>query len=108
MQMMYETIYKALEEVGLEGSFSAQDYLNFFCLGNREASGPDDNLGDESPSTGNTPQVPFDSLTFSRISNLLSFICKLQDYTFISSYLQHYNLKNLTNCNNVIQIQCSF
>ncbi|CAH1412072.1 unnamed protein product [Lactuca virosa] len=56
MQMMYETIYKALEEVGLEGSFSAQDYLNFFCLGNREASSPDDNLGDESPSTGNTPQ----------------------------------------------------
>ncbi|KAI3701129.1 hypothetical protein L2E82_45774 [Cichorium intybus] len=56
MQMMYETIYKALEEVGLEGAFSIQDYLNFFCLGNREASSPNDNLGDESPSTGNTPQ----------------------------------------------------
>ncbi|OIV89642.1 hypothetical protein TanjilG_12728 [Lupinus angustifolius] len=37
MQMMYETIYKALVEVGLEAAFSPQDYLNFFCLGNREA-----------------------------------------------------------------------
>ncbi|KAM7261193.1 hypothetical protein ACFE04_026668 [Oxalis oulophora] len=37
MQMMYETIYKALLEVGLENAFSLHDYLNFFCLGNREA-----------------------------------------------------------------------
>ncbi|KAK2992468.1 hypothetical protein RJ640_011607 [Escallonia rubra] len=37
MQMMYETIYKALVEVGLEGAFLPQDYLNFYCLGNREA-----------------------------------------------------------------------
>ncbi|KAD4982715.1 hypothetical protein E3N88_19386 [Mikania micrantha] len=38
MQMMYETIYKALLEVGLEEAHSPQDYLNFFCLGNREES----------------------------------------------------------------------
>lgn len=37
MQMMYETIYKALVEVGLENKYEPQDYLNFFCLGNREA-----------------------------------------------------------------------
>lgn len=37
MQMMYETIHKALVEVGLEDSYTPQDYLNFFCLGNREA-----------------------------------------------------------------------
>ncbi|EPS67301.1 hypothetical protein M569_07474 [Genlisea aurea] len=37
MQMMYETIYKALVEVGLEGAHSPQDFLNFYCLGNREA-----------------------------------------------------------------------
>ncbi|KAI4356863.1 hypothetical protein L6164_000849 [Bauhinia variegata] len=36
MQMMYETIYKALVEVGLEAVYTPQDYLNFFCLGNRE------------------------------------------------------------------------
>ncbi|WOL00121.1 hypothetical protein Cni_G08834 [Canna indica] len=39
MQMMYETIYTALKEVGLENTYEPQDYLNFFCLGNRE--GPD-------------------------------------------------------------------
>ncbi|KAK3148558.1 hypothetical protein QOZ80_3BG0296550 [Eleusine coracana subsp. coracana] len=37
MQMMYEIIYKALEEVGLDDKYEPQDYLNFFCLGNREA-----------------------------------------------------------------------
>ncbi|CAM0870370.1 unnamed protein product [Alopecurus aequalis] len=37
MQMMYEIIYKALKEMGLDGTYEPQDYLNFFCLGNREA-----------------------------------------------------------------------
>ncbi|KAL8520376.1 hypothetical protein ACS0TY_011055 [Phlomoides rotata] len=56
MQMMYETIYKALEEVGLEKEYEPQDYLNFFCLGNREAE-----VGGSKPDTkssnGNTPQA---------------------------------------------------
>ncbi|KAF5816799.1 putative phospholipase D [Helianthus annuus] len=56
MQMMYEVIHKALVEVGLEGAFSLHDYLNFFCLGNREAAGPQDNVGDQNPNLGNTPQ----------------------------------------------------
>ena len=30
-------IYNALKEVGLENTYEPQDYLNFFCLGNREA-----------------------------------------------------------------------
>ncbi|KAL3348969.1 hypothetical protein AABB24_022234 [Solanum stoloniferum] len=54
MQMMYETIYKALEEVGLENSCSPEDYLNFYCLGNREAGKVE---GNESPSAANTPQA---------------------------------------------------
>lgn len=37
MQMMYEIIYNALKEAGLEDKYEPQDYLNFFCLGNREA-----------------------------------------------------------------------
>lgn len=57
MQMMYETVYKALLEVGLDAIFSPQDYLNFFCLGNREAVDPHDNVGSESPGSANTPQV---------------------------------------------------
>ncbi|KAK4389363.1 Phospholipase D beta 1 [Sesamum angolense] len=36
MQMMYDTVYKALKETGQDTEFEPQDYLNFFCLGNRE------------------------------------------------------------------------
>nr|XP_011463801.1 PREDICTED: phospholipase D beta 1-like [Fragaria vesca subsp. vesca] len=36
MQMMYGMIYKALLEAGLHNRYCPQDYLNFFCLGNRE------------------------------------------------------------------------
>ncbi|KAL0331337.1 UNVERIFIED_CONTAM: Phospholipase D beta 1 [Sesamum angustifolium] len=36
MQMMYDTVYKALKETGQDSEFEPQDYLNFFCLGNRE------------------------------------------------------------------------
>lgn len=34
--MMYEMIYTALVEVGLHEQYKPEDYLNFFCLGNRE------------------------------------------------------------------------
>ncbi|KAJ6686162.1 PHOSPHOLIPASE D [Salix purpurea] len=57
MQMMYETIYKALVEVGLEDAFSPQDFLNFFCLGNREAVDEFNSSGVPSPSNSHTPQA---------------------------------------------------
>ncbi|KAL5538519.1 hypothetical protein UlMin_045122 [Ulmus minor] len=38
MQMMYQMIYVALREAGLENQYLPQDYLNFFCLGNCEAT----------------------------------------------------------------------
>lgn len=44
---MYEIIYGALKEVGLDGKYEPQDYLNFFCLGNREA--------EETPGTSSGP-----------------------------------------------------
>ncbi|XP_061346680.1 phospholipase D beta 1-like isoform X1 [Gastrolobium bilobum] len=53
MQMMYETIYKALVEAGLEAAYSPQDYLNFFCLGNREAIDMHENI----PVSGTPPQA---------------------------------------------------
>lgn len=56
---MYETIYSALREVGLDNTYTPQDYLNFFCLGNREA--PDYNSKPSSTSTPNTPSVIFHS-----------------------------------------------
>ncbi|KDO43385.1 hypothetical protein CISIN_1g0011261mg, partial [Citrus sinensis] len=57
MQMMYETIYKALVEVGLEGAFSPQDYLNFFCLGNREVIDQTDTSLSGNPTAPNTPEA---------------------------------------------------
>jgi hypothetical protein len=64
MQMMYEIIYDALKEVGLENQYEPQDYLNFFCLGNREALDREDNLeAINSTSAKTTPQVIFPSLS---------------------------------------------
>ncbi|CAJ2650583.1 unnamed protein product [Trifolium pratense] len=57
MQMMYETIYKALVEAGLENEYEPQDYLNFFCLGNRELSDNENISKTVKPTRQNTPQV---------------------------------------------------
>ncbi|XP_050229627.1 phospholipase D beta 1-like [Mercurialis annua] len=58
MQMMYETIYKALVEKGLENTFEPQDYLNFFCLGNREAFDRENSCNNApGPNAANTPQA---------------------------------------------------
>lgn len=58
MQMMYETIYKALVEVGLENTFVPQDFLNFFCLGNREpVEAYDAPTASPGAASSNSPQV---------------------------------------------------
>ncbi|GFZ01245.1 phospholipase D beta 1 [Actinidia rufa] len=57
MQMMYEVIYKALEEVGLEKQYEPQDYLNFFCLGNRETQDAEGPSAVGIDSAVNTPQT---------------------------------------------------
>ncbi|WCJ26135.1 phospholipase D beta 1 [Euphorbia peplus] len=57
MQMMYETIYKALVEAGLENTYEPQDYLNFFCLGNREALDRESSLNGHSTNAAKTPQA---------------------------------------------------
>lgn len=74
MQMMYETIYKALVEAGLDNAYSPQDYLNFFCLGNREATDGNDTLATGSPNAANTPQVP--SLSLKLTKNISSYFCR--------------------------------
>lgn len=56
MQMMYDVIYAALEEVGLQNEYEPQDYLNFFCLGNREALSQSTSDSGNS-NAANTPQV---------------------------------------------------
>ncbi|GJM91275.1 hypothetical protein PR202_ga07636 [Eleusine coracana subsp. coracana] len=55
MQMMYETIYRALKEAGLDEIYEPQDYLNFFCLGNREV--PDRTGTSNASNTPNNPQI---------------------------------------------------
>jgi phospholipase D1/2 len=40
MKMMYGVIAAALRDVGLLGKSHPRDYLNFYCLGNREPESP--------------------------------------------------------------------
>nr|AAN05431.1 phospholipase D beta 1 isoform 1b [Gossypium hirsutum] len=56
MSMMYETIYRALVEAGLDSTFVPEDFLNFYCLGNRELDGYQPPV-DESPKAANTPEA---------------------------------------------------
>ncbi|KAJ6998888.1 phospholipase D delta-like [Populus alba x Populus x berolinensis] len=49
MQMMYEVIAKELKSMNLENSHP-QDYLNFYCLGNREQVPGSDKSGDQTVS----------------------------------------------------------
>lgn len=49
MQMMYEVIAKELKSMNLENSHP-QDYLNFYCLGNREQVPDSDKSGDQTVS----------------------------------------------------------
>ena len=58
MQMMYEVIHKALVETGLQNTYEPQDFLNFFCLGKREASDEISAVNSDSSSPdGSTTQV---------------------------------------------------
>lgn len=61
---MYEVIHKALKEVGLDNTYEPQDYLNFFCLGNREAGGSPSTCSGSS--SANNPQVRLQYFCFSR------------------------------------------
>ncbi|KAK3006976.1 hypothetical protein RJ639_015577, partial [Escallonia herrerae] len=57
MKMMYEVIYMALVEAGLEEIYEPQDYLVFFCLGNREAQDGDGTSIAENSTATNTPEA---------------------------------------------------
>ncbi|XWS38435.1 hypothetical protein CRYUN_Cryun19dG0131400 [Craigia yunnanensis] len=57
MQMMHDIIYKALVAVRLEKRYEPQDFLNFFCLGNREAVHGGDSLDARGSTVSNTPQA---------------------------------------------------
>ncbi len=61
MKMMYGVIAAALSDVGLLGEHHPCDYLNFYCLGNREP---------ESPQEGQPMNSPENSKHVSGSSNL--------------------------------------
>ncbi|KAJ1700379.1 hypothetical protein LUZ63_000158 [Rhynchospora breviuscula] len=52
MEMMYGIVAKAIEEAGLQGKAHPCDYLNFFCLGNREVQRHGDYVPQEQPEEG--------------------------------------------------------
>lgn len=52
MEMMYKVIAQAIEEVGLGGKAHPTDYLNFYCLANREAPRVGEYVPPERPEQG--------------------------------------------------------
>ncbi|RWV91760.1 hypothetical protein GW17_00045925, partial [Ensete ventricosum] len=54
IQMMYEIVAQALKSMNLENAHP-QDYLNFYCLGNREEA-PKDNLQQDDQSLEKIPE----------------------------------------------------
>lgn len=52
MEMMYKMIAEAIDEVGLGGVAHPTDYLNFFCLGNREVQLPGEYVPPKRPEEG--------------------------------------------------------
>ncbi|CAL5011847.1 unnamed protein product [Urochloa decumbens] len=51
METMYKVIAREIEHVGLKGARRPQDYLNFYCLGNREDMVAGEQPADRSDST---------------------------------------------------------
>lgn len=49
VEMMYGIVTKAIDDAGLRGQAHPCDYLNFFCLGNREAPRPGEYSPPETP-----------------------------------------------------------
>uniref|UniRef100_A0A0E0ESC0 Phospholipase D n=1 Tax=Oryza meridionalis TaxID=40149 RepID=A0A0E0ESC0_9ORYZ len=49
VEMMYGIVMKAIDDAGLRGQAHPCDYLNFFCLGNREAPRPGEYSPPETP-----------------------------------------------------------
>ncbi|KAF9587186.1 hypothetical protein IFM89_039626 [Coptis chinensis] len=52
MEMMYKIIAQALAEAGLSNEIHPQDYLNFYCLGKREAGSNEGSLETNKASDG--------------------------------------------------------
>jgi phospholipase D1/2 len=69
MKMMYGVIADALKDVGKLGERHPQDYLNFFCLGNRET------ITDYESKNPPTNPPPAESKQVSEIINRTASMC---------------------------------
>lgn len=78
MGMMYKIVTNALEEAGLSDQYHPQDYLNFYCLGKREASSSKPSSQAHQP-TENRTLVCFFSLSngFLTSNNRVMFTCSI-------------------------------
>ncbi|KAL9672070.1 hypothetical protein QQ045_028318 [Rhodiola kirilowii] len=65
MRMMYDIIAKALKDMNLKNSHP-QDYLNFYCLGNREKMPEETSVSGEAPSMNCDPSSPIPSQKLNR------------------------------------------
>lgn len=73
IQMMYEIIAQEIKNSNLENSHP-QDYLNFYCLGNRERCKDDEGKN------------PLDGSSVSTQISILSCICNWVEYNSSISY----------------------
>lgn len=82
MSMMYKIVTNALEEAGLSDQFHPQDYLNFYCLGKREASSSKPSSQAHQP-TENRALVCFFSLSndFLTSNNKVMFTCSINKFS---------------------------
>lgn len=58
MEMMYTLIAEAIKEEELEGRYPT-DYLNFFCLGNRELKRANEPPPSVAPVEGSSQVIPY-------------------------------------------------
>mgnify|MGYP000509392329 CR=1 FL=1 len=74
MEMMYKRIANALEKKGVLGQESPTDYLNFFCLGNRESK----YQGEYTP-----PEVPLEGTDYRNAQDHRRFMIYVHAKTMI-------------------------
>lgn len=86
MQMMYEIIAQELKSMNMEG-VHPQDYLNFYCLGNRELVSENNDISSDNQPEKSGPAVILNYFywNFSKFLLFCSYICK-RSYCYFFYY----------------------
>jgi hypothetical protein len=91
MEMMYKIIADELKAMGIK-DMHPQDYLNFFCLGNREESSSNGS-SDSEKSTDKSAAVMYYCIFSSRSSNKKMFKLRTKNIYPIS-----FHVSNIYSC----------